>query len=80
LSSKKPKLLYILASIDDAEFKSLKKYILRYTGKDSDNAALLEYLYKVRKKISTLTLQDVHKDHFAKMSLKAVQNLFNCIL
>lgn len=77
LSSKKPKLLHILAALDESEHKSLKKYLLRYTGKDSDNMLLISYLYKRRKKITELTLKEIHDKQFPKMSVKAVQNLFS---
>jgi len=77
LSTKKSKLLTVLATLDTKEWKSLKKYLLRHTSNASDNLMLIDYLHAKRNKLSEMNLQEVHADHFSTMSSKAVMNMFS---
>ncbi len=77
MTKKNTKLLTVLSTLDDREWKTFKKYLLIHTGHDSDNMNLIDYLYKKRKSIESLTVQDVHAYNFSDMSSKAVLNMFS---
>ena len=77
MNPKKNKLITVLTALDASEWKSLKKYLLRHTGKGSDNMTLIDYLYSKKSKLSEMSLQDVHNSQFAIMSSKAVMNMFS---
>jgi len=73
-----PKLFVALTHITEEEWLSLKKYILMYTRKESQNYQCLQKIYEHRKKLKKVDLdKDLNSKYFPELKSKVFSNILS---